>query len=419
MKQAISKKIALLAILGVSTSFACANDLMKTENYYPNAKYGIGSRYARKNPTIEKVQNTVRLTGVISSDLGSIHQDVQHYKGAVHYERRFEDHPLSVHGSWGRAATREVNELAGTVINGKYSIVKAHIGGSEFHPQHAYDAKDGGDHPYDIYNYEVDGKVIVTSPRMQDLPKPLPDYPQYPYNPKADNANNQGQPVSGADDNRNRDLAGSDNPNMPNGSPDNSNQFNSDSDNPYNQDLTQNGGGWENVQALPPYYGYNNSPQQDGEQQGGGADSAKNGSGFPSISLDLTGNAAFAPGMGPNEELGINLVKYDNDGFKMADGGYIKSGGITGGGLRVEGSGNLQLTIGGSSDGAYVAKCGSAKLGTRGGAGGCVGFSGDTKKPYVSIHAGYGAGGGYWAESGISKSWSWENVINPSMNIKK
>ena len=29
MKQAISKKIALLAILGVSTSFACANDLMK------------------------------------------------------------------------------------------------------------------------------------------------------------------------------------------------------------------------------------------------------------------------------------------------------------------------------------------------------------------------------------------------------
>lgn len=392
MKKSISKKIALLVALGVPTSFACANDLMKTENYYPGGKYSIGSRYARKNPTIEKVQNTVRLTGVQSYDMGSIHKDVQVYGGNIRYERRFEDHPLSEHGSWGRVGKPiQVNELKGTIINGNYGILNATIVGTEDHPQNAYNAEDGGDHPYDVYSYGVKGTVTVTSHRMQDLPKPLPNYPNYPYNPKTDNGNNQGQPENNSgDDGRshdNHDLAG-----MPNdGSPDNSNQFNSDSDNPYNQDLTQNGGGWENVQALPPYYGYNNSPQQQGGEQDGNGVSGSGAVGYNFVAI---------AGLGLEGDISFN-----------ADGSITIAGGILAGpAAEIKGTGYLEGSIGqGSKDGIYGAGCGSIGGGAVGGTS-CAGFSSNGGK-YVSgsVDIGPDLGGGVYGKIGYAKTFNKPN----------
>ena len=215
------RKTILFGILALSVNLACANDLMKTENYYPNAKYGIGSRYARKNPTIEKVKNNVRLT-VHSYDNGPIHMDIYKYGGGIYFERRFEDHPLSVHGGWTRPpVTQQVNDFHGSIESGRLTVTNATIYGVEMHPDNAYDAKDGGDHPYDIYTYTVDGESRYTSIREIEKPKPLPNQPNNPYNPNANGDNNNGQSAnnSGEGDNRNHDLAGSNNPNMPNNSP--------------------------------------------------------------------------------------------------------------------------------------------------------------------------------------------------------
>ena len=205
------KKISLCAVLIIMANFAYANDLTKTENYYPDGKYGIGSRFARKNPTIEKVKNNVRLT-VHSYDNGPIHMDIHKYGGGIYFERRFEDHPLSEHGGWSRPpVTQQVNDFHGSIENGKLGVTNAKIYGVEMHPNDAYDAKDGGDHPYDIYTFTVDGESRYTSIREVEKPKPLPDYPDYPYNPKTENGNN-GQPESNSgndsrDKNTRNDLA--------------------------------------------------------------------------------------------------------------------------------------------------------------------------------------------------------------------
>ena len=183
------KKISLFAILAITANFAYASDLTKAENYYPGGKYSIGSRYARSNPSIEKVKNNIRLTGVTTYQSGPVQLDVQQYSGDLYYERRFENHPLSVHGSWGRAASKTVNSFKGNIINGHLGVTNATINGTEFHPQHAYDAKDGGDHPYDIYTYNVSGTVTITTIREVDKPKPTP-LPTPTNNHNQPNSNN-------------------------------------------------------------------------------------------------------------------------------------------------------------------------------------------------------------------------------------
>ena len=183
------KKISLCAVLIIMANFAYANDLTKTENYYPDGKYGIGSRFARKNPTIEKVKNNVRLT-VHSYDNGPIHMDIHKYGGGIYFERRFEDHPLSEHGGWSRPpVTQQVNDFHGSIENGKLGVTNAKIYGVEMHPNDAYDAKDGGDHPYDIYTFTVDGESRYTSIREVEKPKPLPTPPNNPNQPNKNGDN--------------------------------------------------------------------------------------------------------------------------------------------------------------------------------------------------------------------------------------
>ena len=199
------KKISLCAVLIIMANFAYANDLTKTENYYPDGKYGIGSRFARKNPTIEKVKNNVRLT-VHSYDNGPIHMDIHKYGGGIYFERRFEDHPLSEHGGWSRPpVTQQVNDFHGSIENGKLGVTNAKIYGVEMHPNDAYDAKDGGDHPYDIYTFTVDGESRYTSIREVEKPKPLPTPPNNPYNPNANNDNGNRQAENGSNDNNSRE----------------------------------------------------------------------------------------------------------------------------------------------------------------------------------------------------------------------
>ena len=205
------KKISLCAVLIIMANFAYANDLTKTENYYPDGKYGIGSRFARKNPTIEKVKNNVRLT-VHSYDNGPIHMDIHKYGGGIYFERRFEDHPLSEHGGWSRPpVTQQVNDFHGSIENGKLGVTNAKIYGVEMHPNDAYDAKDGGDHPYDIYTFTVDGESRYTSIREVEKPKPLPTPPNSPNQPNKNGDNgdkgNQSEPNDSRNDKIRQDSA--------------------------------------------------------------------------------------------------------------------------------------------------------------------------------------------------------------------
>ena len=205
------KKISLCAVLIIMANFAYANDLTKTENYYPDGKYGIGSRFARKNPTIEKVKNNVRLT-VHSYDNGPIHMDIHKYGGGIYFERRFEDHPLSEHGGWSRPpVTQQVNDFHGSIENGKLGVTNAKIYGVEIHPNDAYDAKDGGDHPYDIYTFTVDGESRYTSIREVEKPKPLPTPPNSPNQPNKNGDNgdkgNQSEPNDSRNDKIRQDSA--------------------------------------------------------------------------------------------------------------------------------------------------------------------------------------------------------------------
>ena len=199
------KKIALFGILALSLNCVWASDLTNAKNYYPGGKYSIGSRYARSNPTIEKVKNNIRLTSVTTYQNGPIQLEIKQYGGDLYYERRFENHPLSVHGSWGRAASKTVNTFKGNIINGRLGVTNATINGSEFHPEHAYDAKDGGDHPYDIYNYNVNGTVTITTIREVDKPKPLPTPPN--SSEKNNQNNEKSDNKTEKTDNQERDIS--------------------------------------------------------------------------------------------------------------------------------------------------------------------------------------------------------------------
>lgn len=360
------KKISLCAVLIIMANFAYANDLTKTENYYPDGKYGIGSRFARKNPTIEKVKNNVRLT-VHSYDNGPIHMDIHKYGGGIYFERRFEDHPLSEHGGWSRPpVTQQVNDFHGSIENGKLGVTNAKIYGVEMHPNDAYDAKDGGDHPYDIYTFTVDGESRYTSIREVEKPKPLPTPPNNPYNPNANNDNgNNRQAENGSNDNNSRE----------------------------NQTRQEQANGQGDNDAIADN-GEVKSPQ----------DTTKNGSGwgFPNVSVDLTANASATAGMGGESEVSVNLVKYDHDnGWQALDGGS-KSTGLTTG-LGIEASGNIQLTVGNSPTGFYTNKCVSGKVGVGGKV--CVGVS--ENGPYTTLSGGLGGAAKLSASAGWTEEWTW------------
>ena len=116
----------------------------------------------------------------------------------------------------------EVGDFHGSIINGQAGVAKAKITGREWHPADAYDAADGGDHPYDSYYYYVHGTVHSVSVQPIELPK-LPN----PFsNKNADVGQNESKlpennPADAND--RTRDLTGSGNlPNSPNGQPENS-----------------------------------------------------------------------------------------------------------------------------------------------------------------------------------------------------
>ena len=196
-----SLKIVLAGIVAISANTALANsDLTKSENYFPGAKYDLfnGGRFARQGSKIVDVNNHIRVN-TSSVQAGAMLIELQQYGGGIEFERSFENHPLSEHGSWSRSNKRQLPFFHGSVSGGlSMGVSKGTIYGVEIHPEDAYDAADGGNHPYDIYNYRISGQSITTSIDPLDLPRLLPTPLVSPYNGNGDNGS-IGQAESGAD----------------------------------------------------------------------------------------------------------------------------------------------------------------------------------------------------------------------------
>ena len=201
-----SLKIVLAGIVAISANIALANpDLTKSENYFPGGKYDLfnGGRFARQGSKIVDVNNNIQVSGP-SFQTGSVRIHLQQYSGEIEFERSFENHPLSVHGSWRRTNSKQLPFFHGNISGESLGIgvSRGTIYGVEIHPQDAYDAKDGGDHPYDIYNYRVSGSSITTSINPPNLPTLLPAPPISPNQ----NNNNQDNKTENNDNRREEQI---------------------------------------------------------------------------------------------------------------------------------------------------------------------------------------------------------------------
>ena len=171
--------------------------------------------------TVEKVENTIKPTANTTHSAGPLRLESQSYAGYVHYEQRFSNHPLSEHGSFVNDRSINIGDFHGSISNAKLGAVKAKITGREWHPVDAYDAADGGDHPYDSYYYYVYGTTNSLSVQPVELPN-LPSFSNPFAKNNQSNQNNNTLPEKGSADadNRTRELTGSDNlPNNPNRQP--------------------------------------------------------------------------------------------------------------------------------------------------------------------------------------------------------
>ena len=212
--------LALILMFCCNITFAQTPDFANPQNYKPGGKYRM---FGAGRGTVEKVRNTIKPTASTSSKAGPLRLDAQSYAGYVHYEQRFSNHPLSEHGPFVNDRIMEVGDFHGSIINGQAGVAKAKITGREWHPADAYDAADGGDHPYDSYYYYVHGTVHSVSIQPIELPK-LPSFSN-PFSKNSQNNQNNGLPEKNAatENDRTRDLAGSGNlPNSPNGQPESS-----------------------------------------------------------------------------------------------------------------------------------------------------------------------------------------------------
>ena len=233
--------LAIIFSLFFNIAFAQTPDFANPQNYKPGGKYRM---FGAGRGTVEKVRNTIKPTASTSSNAGPLRLDVKSYAGYVHYEQRFSNHPLSEHGPFVNDRTMEVGDFHGSIINGQAGVAKAKITGREWHPADAYDAADGGDHPYDSYYYYVHGTVHSVSVQPLELPK-LPSFSN-PFSKNSQNNQNNGLPEKNAatENDRTRDLAGSDNlPNSPNGQPENSDVTNN-GEVPLPQDVTKDKSNW-------------------------------------------------------------------------------------------------------------------------------------------------------------------------------
>ena len=211
--------LTLILVFCYHTSFAdTAPDFTKTSNYKPGGKYRM---FGAGRGTVEKVENTIKPTANTTHSAGPLRLESQSYAGYVHYEQRFSNHPLSEHGSFVNDRSINIGDFHGSISNAKLGAVKAKITGREWHPVDAYDAADGGDHPYDSYYYYVYGTTNSLSVQPVELPNlPLFSNPFAKNNQSNQNNNTLPEKGSADADNRTRELTGSDNlPNNPNRQP--------------------------------------------------------------------------------------------------------------------------------------------------------------------------------------------------------
>ena len=231
--------LAIIFSLFFNIAFAQTPDFANPQNYKPGGKYRM---FGAGRGTVEKVRNTIKPTANTSSNAGPLRLDAQSYAGYVHYEQRFSNHPLSEHGPFVNDLTMEVGDFHGSIINGQAGVAKAKITGREWHPADAYDAADGGDHPYDSYYYYVHGTVLSVSVQPLELPK-LPSFSN-PFSKNSQNNQNNGLPENNPADanDRTRDLTATGNPSLPNTEADGNNGFNNNGEVPLPQ-----ASGWKDI----------------------------------------------------------------------------------------------------------------------------------------------------------------------------
>lgn len=225
------KKVVLFSVLALSVSGAFADtigDITNRDNYLPGGKYRV---YGPGRGDVAKLTGSVHRFGApnIQRMGGGLEIERQQYQGVVHYEQQFSNHGWQVHSPFRSQQIVTVPvKGAGISANGT-NVSNFTIIAKEIHPEDGYDGEQGGGYPApkgarDIYNYQVKGTVKTTRLTNLDVPY-VPITPENnPFKNNADNSNN-GQPEKNSGDNErshdNHDLAGADNPNMPDNSADN------------------------------------------------------------------------------------------------------------------------------------------------------------------------------------------------------
>ena len=294
--------MALIFALGFSVNTAFANDLTNADNYKPGGPYRM---FGAGRGTVEKVQNNIRKTASASHGSGPTYREIQQYSGYLTYEQRFSNHPLSEHGPFVNDRTMDVDDFHSSIINGKPGVIKARIIGREVHPDDAYDAADGGDHPYDAYYYYVYGTVQSTSIRPVEQSK-MPTAPNSFGNKGVDvgkNSNTLPEKNTATKNDRMRDLVSAETAQNATADVSSNNQFNSDSNQPYNQDITKNGQGW--YKSETPYYKDTNTLEKLAKDTSIGFDMALG----PKVSYDRTyvGNGQWEESLSRGFGAGINV----------------------------------------------------------------------------------------------------------------
>ena len=223
------KKVVLFSVLALSVGSAFADtigDITNTINYLPGGKYRV---YGPGRGDVAKLTGSVHRFGApnIQRMGGGLEIERQPYQGVIHYEQQFDNHGWRQHSPFHSQQIVTVPvKGAGITANGT-NVSNFTIIAKEIHPDDGYDGEQGGGYPApkgarDIYNYQVKGTVKTTRLTNLDVPY-VPITPENnPFkNDNADNGNNRQPENNSGDKDRshdNHDLAGSDNPNMPDNS---------------------------------------------------------------------------------------------------------------------------------------------------------------------------------------------------------
>lgn len=265
------KGFVLTVGLGLSTNIAFAadnpRDFINRNNYLPGGKYRL---FGNSRGAVTDLRGNVLSQGTIAFNTGPIQTTVTSFSGKIEYNQEFHNHGWRVHSPFSSSASRSFDSKKGSPATGGQTVTNFNIQASKVHPADGYDGEQGGGYPTptgarDEYTYVVNGTVRTIRVVNPDKPQPpkSDNKPNNPYNNNGSDSGNNGQPENNSGDtDRNHDLAGSDNPNMPNGSPDGGNDALADNGELKPQQDTYYGDTCIDCGVDPNKYGYGGDFQQ-------------------------------------------------------------------------------------------------------------------------------------------------------------